>query len=156
MQKYDKVPDDFIDFKSQLHTDFAYLKEATSKNIENLQQALNLQQTSAFCGHINLIYSKLAKLEDQLEKLQRQSNTEFDYVELNTPDFDPGINVIPVQNSHRVEVSVRDIPTPSDSTNTDATGQAQNSKGRDQQTTNPILPQNPHQSLHSPTRLQKT
>ena len=73
LQKYNKVPDDFIDFKSQLRTDFAYLKQAISKNIENLQQALNLQQTysSALCGHINLIYSKLAKLEDQLEKFQR-------------------------------------------------------------------------------------
>ena len=79
-----------------------------------MQQALNLQQTysSALCGHINLIYSKLAKLEDQLEKLQRQSNTEFDYFELNTPDFDPDIDVIPEQNSHRVEVLVRDIPIP--------------------------------------------
>ena len=45
LQKYYKVPDDFIDFKSQLCTDFAYIKEATPKNIDNLQQALNLQQT---------------------------------------------------------------------------------------------------------------
>ena len=40
--------------------------------------------------------------EDQLEKLQRQSNTESDYVKLNTPDFDPDIDVIPEQNSHIV------------------------------------------------------
>ena len=81
--------------------------------MENLQQALNLQQTysSALCGHMNLIYSKLAKLEDQFEKLQRQSNTESDYVKLNTSDFDPDIDVIPEQNLHRVEVPVRDILT---------------------------------------------
>ena len=83
------------------------------------------------CGHINLIYSKLAKLEDQLEKLQRQSNTESDYVKLNTPDFDADIDVIPEQNYHRVEVSVRDILTPSDLTNTDGTGLAQSPQGRD-------------------------
>ena len=81
---------------------------------------------------------------------------ESDYVKLNTPDFDPNIDVIPEQNPHRVEVSVRDIPTPSDSTNTHATGHLQNSEGRDQQTTKPILPQIPHWSLHSPTTLQNT
>ena len=80
---------------------------------------------------MNLIYSKLAKLEDQFEKLQRQSNMESDYVKLNTPDFDPDIDAIPEQNHHRVEVSVRYIPTPSDLVNTDDTGQSQNSKGRD-------------------------
>ena len=125
-----------------MHTDFAYLKEDTSKNIENLQQALNLQQTysSALCGHVNLIYSKLAKLEDQIDKLQRQTNTEADYVELNTPDFDPDIDDILEQNSQRVEVSVRDIPTLPNSVNTDAAVQSENSEGRDQQTIDSILP----------------
>ena len=56
---------------------------------------------------------------------------ESEYVNQNTSDFDPDINVIPEQNSHRVKVSVRDIPSPSDLTNTDATGQAQNPEGRD-------------------------
>ena len=77
-----------------------------------MQQALNLQQTysSAMCGHMNFTHSKLAKLKDQIDKLQRQSNTKADYRELNTPDFDPDINDIVEQNSHRVEVSARDIP----------------------------------------------
>ena len=53
LEKYHQVPDGLEDLKSQFH----FLKEATSRNMENLQQALNLQQTytTALCGHVNVI-----------------------------------------------------------------------------------------------------
>ena len=89
---------------------------------------------------MNIIHYKLAKLDDQIDKLQKQLNTEADYVELNTPDFDPGIDDIPEQNSHIVEISVRDILTSPNSVNTDATYQAENSAGRDQHDPSSILP----------------
>ena len=41
LEKYHQVPNSLEDLKSQ----FNFLKEATSRNLENLQQALNLQQT---------------------------------------------------------------------------------------------------------------
>ena len=60
LEKYHQVPDGLGDLKSQ----FQFLKEATSKNIENLQQAINLQQTysTALCGHVNVIFSRLTKI----------------------------------------------------------------------------------------------
>ena len=55
LEKYHQVPDGLEDLKSQFH----FLKEATSRNVQNVQQALNLQQTytTALCSHINVIFS---------------------------------------------------------------------------------------------------
>ena len=39
LEKYHQVPDGLEDLKSQ----FQFLKEATSRNIENLHQAINIQ-----------------------------------------------------------------------------------------------------------------
>ena len=41
LTKYHQVPDSLEDLKSQ----FYFLKEATSRNVENLQQAITVQQT---------------------------------------------------------------------------------------------------------------
>ena len=35
----------FNDFKNSIEKDFKFLKEATSRNVENFQTSLNLQQT---------------------------------------------------------------------------------------------------------------
>ena len=69
--KHHNIPDDledlhlhFDDFKTSLETDFNHLKEATSRNIQNIQTSLNLQQTysSSLCSHVNNIYSiRIAK-----------------------------------------------------------------------------------------------
>ena len=55
----------FDDFKNSIEKDFAYLKEATSRNVENFQTSLNLQQTysTSLCSHVNNIYNKLAELQ---------------------------------------------------------------------------------------------
>ena len=91
-----------------------------------------------------------------LKFLETYVNTEADYVKLNTPDFDPDIDDIPQLNSQRVEVLVTDILTSPDLVNINAANQAENSKGRDQQNPSPILPQDPHQSLHSPSIFHHT
>ena len=67
LEKYHQVPDGLEDLKSQFH----FLKEETSKNIGNLQQAINLQQTysAALCGHVNVIFTRLAKLETQIQNI---------------------------------------------------------------------------------------
>ena len=55
LTKYDQLPDHFHDLKTTLQTEFNLLKKATSKNIGNLQEAIQSQQayTTVLCGHIN-------------------------------------------------------------------------------------------------------
>ena len=55
--KYHKLPDNFHDLQTTLQTEFNLLKKATSKNIENLHDAISLQQTytTSLCSHINTI-----------------------------------------------------------------------------------------------------
>ena len=45
ISKYDRLPDHFHDLQTTLQTKFSILKKATLKNIENLQEAINLQNT---------------------------------------------------------------------------------------------------------------
>ena len=69
-QKHQTIPDDiqdlhfhFNDFKSGIEKEFAFLKEATRKNVENFQSSLNLQQTysTSLCSDVNNIYNKLVE-----------------------------------------------------------------------------------------------
>ena len=48
----------FDDFKNSTEKDFAFLKEATERNVENFQASLSLQQTysTTLCSHMNNIY----------------------------------------------------------------------------------------------------
>ena len=71
-QKHQTIPDDIQDlhfhiddFKNGIEKEFAFLKEATHKNIENFQSSLSLQQTysASLCLHVNNIYNKLAELQ---------------------------------------------------------------------------------------------
>ena len=50
LEKYHLLPDNFKNLQSQ----FGFLKQATSKNIEHLQQATNVQQicTATICMYI--------------------------------------------------------------------------------------------------------
>ena len=75
-QKHQTVPEDFQDlhlhfddFKNSIEKDFKFLKEATSRNVENFQTSLNLQQTysASLCSYVNNIYNKLAELWRQIQ-----------------------------------------------------------------------------------------
>ena len=66
-QKHQMIPDEiqdlhfhFDDFKNGIEKEFAFLKEATLKNIGNFQSSLNLQQmySTSLCSHVNNIYNK--------------------------------------------------------------------------------------------------
>ena len=87
LEKYHQVPENLEDLKSQ----FNLLREATSRNVENLQQVINLQQTyaTALCGHINIIFSKLPKLETDIQALGEKVKTEPDDIQLVALDIDP-------------------------------------------------------------------
>ena len=71
------------------------MKEATSRNIENFQNSLNLQQTysSSLCSHINNIYNKLAELQTQIPNHHMHMNP-GDMVQIEAPDFVPDIDGI--------------------------------------------------------------
>ena len=98
--KHHTIPEDlqdlhfhFDDYKISLEKDFKYLKEATSRNIENIQTSLNLQQTysSSLCSHVNNIYSKLSKLQRQIQHHRMHMN-QGDTIQIEAPNFDPDID----------------------------------------------------------------
>ena len=99
-QKHQTIPEDlqdlhfhFDDFKNSIEKDFKFLKEATSRNIENFQTSLNLQQTysSSLCSHMNNIYSKLSELQRQIQKHHTHMN-QGDTVQIEVPEFDPDVD----------------------------------------------------------------
>ena len=91
LSKYDTLPDHFNDLQTMLQTEFSLLKKATSKNIENLQEAVNLQQTytTSLCSHINTIYAKLAQLDRQVQTHCLYPHPQSDVVQINAPEYDP-------------------------------------------------------------------
>ena len=101
LTKYDRLPDHFHDLQITLQTEFAPLKKATSKNIEQLQDTINLQQMyiTSLCSHINTIYAKLVQLEKQV-----QTHSQTDSVQINAPEYDSDIdaqiNTLPDLQTH--------------------------------------------------------
>ena len=104
-QRHEMIPDDIQDlhfyidnFKSNIEKEFASLKEATCKNMENFQSSLNLQQmySAALCSHVNNIYNKLVEIQQQLSHSNQHMNT-GDVIQIEAPDFDPDIDgVLPI------------------------------------------------------------
>ena len=104
-QKHQTILDDiqdlhfhFDDFKNGIEKEFAFLKEATSKNIGNFQSSLNLQQTysASLCSHVSNIYNiynKLAELRWQIQHHDPHMNS-GDTIEIEVPDFNPDIEDI--------------------------------------------------------------
>ena len=99
-QKHQTIPKDFQDlhlhfddFKNSIEKEFAFLKEATSRNIGNFQTSLDLQQTysTSLCSHVNNIYNKLAELQQQIQQCDPHMNS-GDTILIETPDFDPDID----------------------------------------------------------------
>ena len=104
-KRHETIPDDIQDlhfhiddFKSNIEKEFAFLKEATHKNVENFQLSLNLQQiySAALCSHANNIYNKLAEIQQQLPHSNQHMNT-GDMIQIEALDFDPDIDeVLPI------------------------------------------------------------
>ena len=99
-RKHKNIPDDvhnlhlhIDDFKTNIEKEFYFLKEATRKNIKNFQTSLNLQQTYsvALCSHVNNIYHKISKIQQQLPHSTQHMNT-GDIIQIEAPDFDPDID----------------------------------------------------------------
>ena len=94
LSKYDKLPDHFHDLQTTLQTEFNLLKKATFKNIENLYDAIDLQQmyTTSLCSHINTIYTNLAQLDKQIQIICLYPHSETGSVQINAPEYDSNID----------------------------------------------------------------
>ena len=153
LEKYHQVPDGLEDLKSRFH----FTKEATSRNVENLQQALSLQQTytTALCGHINVIFSRLTKLEADIQKLTEKSKTEQDDVQIDAPDFDPDIDGPDTQQAHHttVVVSVHELLTSPDPETVDASNTQEEIADRDQFDTRHSTAEDPNRPHNLPKKI---
>ena len=90
LEKYHLVPDNLENLQSQ----FSFLKEATSRNVENLQQAITVQQTyiANLYTDINNILPDITKLEDAIVTLEQKFTTVQDTIQINALDFDLDID----------------------------------------------------------------
>ena len=123
-QKHQTIPEDiqdlhlhFNDFKNGIEKEFAFLKEATSKNVGNFQSSLNLQQTysASLCSLVNNIYNKLAELQWLIQHRDPHMYS-GDTIQIEVPDFDPDIDdVSPMtidQESNNLLIQGSASPTP--------------------------------------------
>ena len=113
-RKHRNIPDNISnlhlhidDFKTNIKKEFNFLKEATRKNVENLQTSLNLQQTYsvALCSHVNNIYHKISEIQRQLPHSAQHMNT-GDIIQIDMPDFNPDIDEgLPTQEHQEAQGS---------------------------------------------------
>ena len=94
LSKYHNLSDHFHDLKTTLQAEFDLLKTATSKNIQNIQEAVQSQQayTTVLSGHINTLYTKLAHLDRQIQIHCIYPHPQSDVIQLNAPDYNPDID----------------------------------------------------------------
>ena len=94
LSEHDKLPDHFHDLQTTLETEFTLLKKATLKNIQHVQETINLQQTytTSLCSHINTIYTKLAQLEKQIQTHCLYPHSQTDTVQINALEYDSDID----------------------------------------------------------------
>ena len=101
-QKHQTIPEGiqdlhfhFDNFINGIEKEFAFLKEATLKNVGNFQTSLNLQQiySVSLCSHVNNIYNKLVELQWQIQHHDPHMNS-GDTIQIEAPDFDPDIDDI--------------------------------------------------------------
>ena len=154
LEKYHQVPDGLEDLKSQ----FSFLKEATSRNVENLQQAITAQQTytTNLCGHFNVILSRITKLANDIQKLTEKLSTEQDMVQIDAPDFDPDIGRPDPQRAHHntVVVSVQELFTSPKPESIDATNTQEEAADSDQFNTGHSNSEDSHRPGNSPNKFQ--
>ena len=121
LTKYDELPDHFHDLQITLQTDFALLKKATSKNIEQFQDTFNLQQMyiTSLGNHINTIYAKLVQLEKQIQTHCLYPHSQTDSVQINAPEYDSDIDgqidTLPDSQSHAENNQEEPTPTTGES-----------------------------------------
>ena len=153
LDKYHQVPDGLEDLKSQFH----FLKEVTSRNVENLQQVLNLQQTytTTLCSHVNVIFSRINKLDANIQKLTEKFTIDRETVQIDIPDFDPDIDGPDTQWMHHntVAVSVHELFTSPEPESIDASNTQEETTDRDQLDTRHPNSEDPHRPCNFPQQI---
>ena len=135
---------------------FSFLKEATSRNVENLQQAITVQQTytTNLCGHINAILSRITKLENDIQKHTEKLTMEQDMVQIDAPDFDPDIDgPNPQWVHHTVVVSVQELFTSPEPKSINATNTRKEAADNDQSNTRHSILEDSHWPGNSPQQI---
>ena len=116
--------------------------------MQNLQQALNLQQTytTTLCSHVNVIFSRITKLETDIQKVTEKFMMEQDTAQLDAPDFDPDINGPDTQPVHHTTavVSIHELFTSQEPESADASNT--------QETTDRDQPDSTHSNSEDPYR----
>ena len=108
LKKYHLVPNSLENLQSQ----FSFLKQTTPRNVENLQQAIKVQQTHTanLCTYINNILPHITKFEDAILRLEQKFTMKHDTIQINAPDFDPDIDGpnLPRAHNNTAVVSVQE------------------------------------------------
>ena len=133
---------------------FNLLKKATSKNIKNLHDTINLHQTytTSLCSHINSIYTKLAQLDRQIQTHCLYPHSQTDLVQLNALEYDSEIDgqtdILPdiqPQASSHIENTEED-PAPVTANSKEYSMLPQDSDRLESQSQ--LVPNHPEHSLH--------
>ena len=87
-------PRSFHNLKTTLQAEFDLLKTATLKNIQNIHEAVQSQQTymTVLSGHINTLYTKLVYPDKQVQIHCIYPHPQSDAIQLNAPDYNPDID----------------------------------------------------------------
>ena len=121
LEKYHLLLDSLENLQSQ----FSFLKQATSKNVKHLQQAITVQQTytANMCTYINNILPCITKFEEAILQLEQKFTTEQDTIQTNAPDFDLDIYGpnLPRTHNNTAIVSVQEQLTSPEPEGSDAT-----------------------------------
>ena len=133
----------FNSFKSSIKTNFKYLKEATSHNVQNIQTSLGVQQTysSTLCSHINNIYNKLSELQNHIQHHCMYSH-QSDTMQIDTPEYNPDIHGDNQSNTNKkhetvsVQGTLEMIPEPSEPEDDNSIAHENNTVQQNQQETN--------------------
>ena len=153
LEKYHQVPDGLEDLKSQ----FYFLKEATPRNVENLQQAITVQQTytTNLCGHVNIILSRITKLENDIQKLTEKFTMKQNTVQIDAPDFDSDIDRPDPQRVHHntVVVSFQELFTSAEPESIDATKTQEEAADSNQFNTEHSNSEDSHRPGNSPQHI---
>ena len=130
-EKYHLLLDNLENLQSQ----FGFLKQATSKNIKHLQQAITVQQTytANLCTYINNILPCITKLEETILQLEQKITMEQDTIQINAPDFNADIDKPnpPRTCNNTVVVSVQEHLTSPEPEVSDATNFQEEDTDRD-------------------------
>ena len=116
------------------------------------------------CGHVNVILSRITKLENDIQKLTEKFTIEQDTVQIDAPDFDLDIDGPNPQRAHHntMVISVQELFTSSGPESIDSTSTQEEAADSDQLNTghsnaeDPIglaIPPNKFQTIHQTTVL---